>query len=74
MAEANGASAPPSSQPPEPPASGRAIYAALGVGLTANSVAMMTKVVFALWAVHLQMGPGEFGLAVAASALLPFLL
>jgi sugar phosphate permease len=74
LAEANGASAPPSPQPPEAPASGRAIYAALGVGLTANSVAMMTKVVFALWAVHLSMGPGEFGIAVAASALMPFLL
>lgn len=74
MAEANGASTPPSPQSPDAQVSGRAIYAALGVGLTANSVAMMTKVVFALWAVHLHMGPGEFGIAVAASALLPFLL
>lgn len=72
MAEADGTAAPTESKDPEP--SGKAIYAALGVGLTANSVAMMTKVVFALWAVHLGMGPGEFGIAAAASALLPFLL
>ncbi len=51
-----------------------ALYTAFGVGLTANSVALMVKVVFALWAVHLHMSPGHFGLASSASALLPFLL
>lgn len=51
-----------------------ALYTAFGVGLTSNSVALMVKVVFALWAVHLHMSPGQFGLASSASALLPFLL
>jgi MFS family permease len=58
----------------DPPVSNKAIYAAFGVGLTSNSVAMMTKVVFALWAVHLHMSATQIGIAVAASALMPFLL
>ncbi len=52
----------------------KSIYAAYGVGLTANSVAMMLKVVFPLWALYLHLSPSEIGFAVAASALLPFLL
>ncbi len=52
----------------------KAIYAAFGVGLTANAVALMLKVVFPLWAIHLAMTPSEIGFAVAASALMPFLL
>lgn len=64
--------APPSA--PEAAPSRMALYSAFGVGLTANSVASMVKVVFALWAVHLAMGPAEFGLAASASAVLPFLL
>ena len=71
MAEAEG-TAPP--QASGEATSSRAIYAAFGVGLTSNSVAMMTKVVFALWAVHLQMSPSAIGIASSASAFLPFLL
>jgi sugar phosphate permease len=76
LAEAQGTAASQASDPvPSGPApSRRAIYAAFGVGLTSNSVAMMTKVVFALWAVHLQMSPGAIGVAASAGALLPFLL
>ncbi|MFT5540438.1 MAG: MFS family permease, partial [Alphaproteobacteria bacterium] len=70
MAEAEGTAQPPA----ELPMSNKALYAAFGVGLTANSVAMMTKVVFALWAVHLHLSPTAIGMAVAASALMPFLL
>lgn len=52
----------------------KSIYATYGVGLTANSVAMMLKVVFPLWAIYLHMSPAQIGFAVAANAFLPFLL
>ena len=71
MAEAKGTAMP---QAYGEATSSRAIYAAFGDGLTSNSVAMMTKVVFALWAVHLQMSPSAIGIASSASAFLPFLL
>jgi MFS family permease len=74
LAEAEGTAQPPSQLATEAPVPQKALYAALGVGLTANSVAMMTKVVFALWAVHLQLSPTAIGMAVAANALMPFLL
>jgi sugar phosphate permease len=74
LAEAEGTAQPPAEAPVPNPVSNKALYTAFGVGLTANSVAMMTKVVFALWAVHLHLSPTAIGMAVAASALMPFLL
>jgi len=71
VADARGAAG---EAPGEAPVPARIIYATYGVGLTANSVAMMLKVVFPLWAIHLGLSATEIGMAVAASALLPFLL
>lgn len=53
---------------------GHAIPATYGVGLAANAVTMMLKVLIPLWALHLGYSATQIGLAVGISALLPFLL
>ncbi|MCH8917580.1 MAG: MFS transporter [Alphaproteobacteria bacterium] len=70
MAQAPGAADPDEGAPE---ASARALYAAYGVGLTGNGVAMMLKVIIPLWAIQLNFTATEIGIAIGLSALLPFL-